>query len=73
MIEYILGIITGLILAAINIGLWARFHITLQRNIEHFINKPLFKGSDQMAYISGMSEEESSYMDSLKEKEVKIL
>jgi hypothetical protein len=73
MIEYILGILTGLLISIINIVLFERFKIPIQRNIEQLRNTPIIQGGSNKAFIAGMSEEESSYMEAITRNEKPIL
>jgi hypothetical protein len=67
MIYYLLGIITGIMISTINIVLFERFKIPIQRNIMKAdrITHDFFTGNSEKGYVAGMSEEESNYMQAI--------
>ena len=75
MIYLILGILIGLSVAIFIAILIGRFSAPIQRGLP-IINKQvqeILGKKDSIAYIAGLSEEESTYLESLQEKEVKLI
>jgi len=70
---FILGLITGLVIAAINIILFERFRIPIERTMPLIEAKMHNVMGKEGAYISGLSEEESNFMEAIKSNEVEII
>ena len=70
---FILGLITGLVIAAINIILFERFRIPIERTMPLIEAKMHNVMGTEGAYISGLSEEESNFMEAIKSNEVEII
>lgn len=70
---FILGLIVGLLLAIIVFLSVKKYDIAINRTVQKVLDQP-FISSNNKSYIAGMSDEESSFAESLPlDKEVKIL
>jgi uncharacterized protein YacL len=73
-IIFVLGIICGLLLACFVTILLKRYETPLQRKITQLMNSPIMTTSGRRAYIAGLSDEESKFLESLPmDKEVHII
>lgn len=73
LLVFFFGTIWGFLVACIVIGVALRFQTNITRNINTIVNHPIITNGKQ-SYIAGLSDEESSFAESLPiDKEIKIL